>query len=78
MLLNVEWGDWWYWQVGIAKVVGNLLVLLYDDISKSLLQDYIAASRYFVAQHNLPGGPEVHPHRPHLPPPVATAQITLR
>lgn len=44
-----EWGDWWYWQVGIAKVVGNLLVLLYDDIPTSLMQDYIAASRYFVA-----------------------------
>lgn len=45
----IEWGDWWYWQVGIAKVLGNLLVLLYDDVPKSLLQNYIAASRYFVA-----------------------------
>ena len=43
-----EWGDWWYWQVGIAKVVANLLVLLYDDVPSCLMQDYIVASRYFV------------------------------
>ena len=43
-----EWGNWWHWQVGIAKETGNLMVVLYDALPTALVQDYIAASRYFV------------------------------
>ncbi|KEI73341.1 polysaccharide lyase 8 family protein [Endozoicomonas elysicola] len=45
-----EWGNWWHWQVGIAKVTGNLMVVLYDALPKDLVQNYISASRYFVVR----------------------------
>ncbi len=45
-----EWGNWWHWQVGIAKVTGNLMVVLYDALPETLVQNYISASRYFVVR----------------------------
>ncbi|MFB9934052.1 hypothetical protein ACFFLZ_09080 [Photobacterium aphoticum] len=43
-----EWGDWWYWQIGINHIVSDTLVILYDDLPQEVLNNYIDASRYFV------------------------------
>lgn len=43
-----EYGNWWHWELGISRVVNNILVLLYDDLDDALIANYNAATRHFV------------------------------
>ncbi|MGR5133329.1 polysaccharide lyase 8 family protein [Vibrio alfacsensis] len=43
-----EWGNWWFWQLGIARTVNNTLVLLHEELPTGLIDNYIDATRYFV------------------------------
>lgn len=43
-----EYGNWWHWELGIARSVQNTLVILYDDLPYEIISNYIDATRYFV------------------------------
>lgn len=45
---TAEWGNWWHWQLGIGRVVNNILVILYDELPQEVISNYVEASRYFV------------------------------
>lgn len=45
---TAERGNWWQWQIGISRVVNNTLVILYEDVPKTLIHNYAETSRYFV------------------------------
>lgn len=45
---SAEYGNWWHWELGISRVVNNILVVLYDDADKALIKKYNMATRYFV------------------------------
>lgn len=43
-----EYGNWWHWELGISRVVNNILVMLYDELDQSLINDYNLATAFFV------------------------------
>lgn len=43
-----ERGNWWQWQIGIGNVLNSTLVILYNEMPKALIHNYVEASRYFV------------------------------
>lgn len=44
----LETGNWWHWELGIARTANNTLILLYDVVPQALITNYIAATKYFV------------------------------
>ncbi|MDR2859129.1 MAG: polysaccharide lyase 8 family protein [Mediterranea sp.] len=46
---NVKWYDnWWDWVIGVPMTFNNLLVLMYDDLSKEQLDKAIEALNFFA------------------------------
>lgn len=43
-----EWGNWWYWEIGIPRIVNNTLIILYNELPPSLIDKYNQATRHFV------------------------------
>ena len=42
-----ETGNWWQWELGIPKVLNDILVLMYNDIPSEKRMKYLKASQYF-------------------------------
>ncbi len=42
-----EMGNWWQWELGIPKVLNEIITLMYEDISKENRTKYLKASKYF-------------------------------
>ena len=45
-----EWGNWWFWELGITRDVHNLLTLVFDDVPKTLIDAHVQVTRYFVPE----------------------------
>ncbi|MHC0041758.1 polysaccharide lyase 8 family protein [Vibrio campbellii] len=48
---QLEYGNWWHWELAIPKDIHNTLVLLFDDIKDSyatILTNHLNATRYFT------------------------------
>ncbi|ECU9384896.1 TPA: polysaccharide lyase 8 family protein [Salmonella enterica subsp. diarizonae serovar 61:l,v:z35] len=43
-----EWGNWWNWELGIARSINNTMVVMFDDLPDSLIKNYNQATRHFV------------------------------
>lgn len=43
-----EYGNWWHWQIGNTQALGNLLVLMHDDLSMAQLAKQIATLNHFL------------------------------
>lgn len=41
-------GNWWDWEIGSARMLGDLMVLMHDDLSPDQLRQYAAAIDRFV------------------------------
>lgn len=41
-----SYGNWWSWEIGAAKTIGDTLCLLYDELSKEEMDRYIACLKY--------------------------------
>lgn len=44
----IEYGNWWFWQLGISRSVNDTLVLLYGDLEPDLIASYNEATTYFL------------------------------
>lgn len=42
-----ETGNWWQWELGIPKVLNDIIVLMYNDIPSEKKMKYLKASQYF-------------------------------
>lgn len=42
-----EEGNWWYWEIGIPKILNDIITLMYDDISLEKREKYLKISEYF-------------------------------
>ncbi|WP_156285907.1 polysaccharide lyase 8 family protein [Oceanivirga salmonicida] len=42
-----EFGNWWFWEIGIPKTLNETLVVTYDIVPKKLRGKLLDASRYF-------------------------------
>lgn len=46
---SIKWYDnWWDWVIGIPMTLNNLLVLMYDDLTKNQLDKAISAMNFFA------------------------------
>lgn len=43
-----EWGNWWYWELGVSRSVNDTLIILYNELPASLIDKYNLATRHFV------------------------------
>lgn len=41
-------GNWWWWEIGNPKRIGDLMALLYDVMPAADRDDYLATLRYYV------------------------------
>lgn len=41
-------GNWWDWEIGSARMLGDLIVLMHDDLTPEQLRQYVAAIDRFV------------------------------
>jgi len=44
-----QYDNWWDWEIGIPKLLGNILITLYDDVPSTLLSDCVGALDHFNA-----------------------------
>lgn len=52
---NVDvYGNWWDWQIGIPQQLNNVVVLMYDNLNDSQIQNYMKAIDKFLP-HVMPG-----------------------
>lgn len=42
-----ELGNWWQWEIGIPKMLNNIIAMAYDDIPVEKRIKYLKASQYF-------------------------------
>ncbi|MFA1560262.1 polysaccharide lyase 8 family protein [Aliivibrio fischeri] len=48
---QLEYGNWWQWELAIPKDIHNILVLLFDDIKdnyQTIITNHLNATRYFT------------------------------
>lgn len=43
-----EYGNWWDWEIGTPQALNDLVVLMYDDISSTQINEYMRAIDRFV------------------------------
>lgn len=48
-------GNWWFWEIGGPRQVGDSLVLLYDKVPADVRTNLLAAARYFAPNPNYRG-----------------------
>ncbi|WP_343547914.1 polysaccharide lyase 8 family protein [Ralstonia sp.] len=44
-----QYDNWWDWEIGIPKNLGNILITLYDKVPADLRNNYVAAMDHFNA-----------------------------
>ncbi|KVW87827.1 hypothetical protein WL00_00145 [Burkholderia cepacia] len=42
-----QYDNWWDWDIGIPKLLGNILIVMYDEIPADLRLSYVAAMDHF-------------------------------
>ncbi|CAM4137703.1 polysaccharide lyase 8 family protein [Paenibacillus alkaliterrae] len=42
------YGNWWDWEIGTPQIANNIMVLMYDDLTSTQLNNYIKAIDRFV------------------------------
>lgn len=50
-----EYGNWWHWEIGIPKVLNEILALMYPQIPQEKIKKYLRASLYFQPLANYSG-----------------------
>ncbi|GAB3795519.1 polysaccharide lyase 8 family protein [Humibacter antri] len=48
-------GNWWFWEIGGPRQVGDSLVLLYDKVPAEVRTNLLGAARYFAPNPNYRG-----------------------
>lgn len=43
-----QYGNWWDWMIGIPARLNNVVVLMYDDLSKEQIESYMSAIQKFL------------------------------
>ncbi|MEY8748161.1 polysaccharide lyase family 8 super-sandwich domain-containing protein [Bacillales bacterium AN1005] len=43
-----EYGNWWDWEIGIPQTLNDIIVLMYNDLSSTQINNYIKAIDRFV------------------------------
>ncbi|ODV43399.1 hypothetical protein AWV79_17175 [Cupriavidus sp. UYMMa02A] len=56
-----QFDNWWDWEIGIPKLLGNILITLYDQVPADLMNNYIAAMDHFNADSTNQTWPVVSP-----------------
>ncbi|EKN4688539.1 polysaccharide lyase 8 family protein [Yersinia ruckeri] len=64
----MEYGNWWPWEIGIPKLLNDVIALTYPHLSQQQITAYCAASRYFspsATQSGISPGAKAstNPHR---------------
>uniref|UniRef100_UPI003F49B3D3 polysaccharide lyase 8 family protein n=1 Tax=Cupriavidus necator TaxID=106590 RepID=UPI003F49B3D3 len=44
-----QYDNWWDWEIGIPKLLGNILITIYDQVPSTLLTNYVGAMDHFNA-----------------------------
>ncbi|WP_343547915.1 polysaccharide lyase 8 family protein [Ralstonia sp.] len=44
-----QYDNWWDWEIGIPKILGNILITMYDQLPSTLTNSYIVAMDHFNA-----------------------------
>lgn len=58
-----QYDNWWEWEIGIPKLLGNILITIYSQVPSTLLNDYIVAMDHFNADPTYGTWPATPPHR---------------
>ncbi|RWA53395.1 hypothetical protein AU476_13680 [Cupriavidus sp. UYMSc13B] len=56
-----QFDNWWDWEIGIPKLLGNILITLYDQVPAYLMNNYIAAMDHFNADSTNQTWPVANP-----------------
>ncbi|WP_121613530.1 polysaccharide lyase family 8 super-sandwich domain-containing protein [Mesobacillus foraminis] len=43
-----EYGNWWDWEIGTPQTLNDIVVLMYDDLSSTQINNYMRAIDWFV------------------------------
>lgn len=54
-----QYGNWWYWEIGIPLSLNTVFCLMYDELDKLLMKSYMAAERHFNDDIKLTGANRV-------------------
>ena len=49
-----QYGNWWNWQIGVPLKLADLMVLLYDDLTKDQIGRYVRTMDHFIGDVSLP------------------------
>lgn len=50
-----EYGNWWHWEIGIPKILNEILAMMHPQIPQEKLKQYLGASIYFQPKANYSG-----------------------
>lgn len=45
---TVPYDNWWNWEIGVPKTLGDIMVLLHDQLAAAQIGNYISAIDYFL------------------------------
>ncbi|WP_144027815.1 polysaccharide lyase family 8 super-sandwich domain-containing protein [Paenibacillus sp. 32352] len=48
------YGNWWNWQIGVPLKLADLMVLLYDDLTKDQIERYVRTMDHYIGDISLP------------------------
>lgn len=58
---TAQYDNWWDWEIGIPKLLGNILITLYDQVSPALRNNYVVAMDHFNADPTYQTWPVANP-----------------
>ncbi|MBV8156595.1 MAG: hypothetical protein JO278_02995, partial [Dyella sp.] len=56
-----QYDNWWDWEIGIPKALGNILITVYSQLPADLLNNYVAAMDHFNADPTYQTWPAANP-----------------